>query len=253
MRLKGKVTIITGAGMGQGRAAALLFAKNGSKIGVGDVNEKAGKETVKLIKQAGGDAIFVPCDVSKEEDCKNFVKKTVKKFGKLDILYNNAGVLWKDRDKSVTDTKSEDWDAVMGICLKGVYFMCKYGVPEMKKSGGGAIVNIGSISALTGSSIPQDAYASAKGALIILTKSLAIQFAKDNIRANIIHPGMIDTPMQHKYMQNEAWLKAVVDCIPLGRFGKPEDIANAALYLASDDASFVTGAELIVDGGFIAT
>lgn len=253
MRLKDKVTLITGAGMGQGRAAALLFASEGSKIAVGDINESAGKETVRLVKEAGGDAVFAKCDVAKEDDCRNLVETAVKEFGKLNVIYNNAGVLWKDRDKSVVDTKVEDWDAVMNICLKSVYMICKHGIPELKKAGGGSIINIGSISALTGSTIAQDAYASAKGALIILTKSLAVQFAKDNIRCNIIHPGMINTPMQQEYMKNDKWLKAVLDCIPLGRFGEPEEIAKAALFLASDDSSFMTGGELIVDGGFCAT
>lgn len=253
MRLKDRVTLITGAGMGQGRAAALLFASEGSKIAVGDVNEAAGKETVQLIKDAGGDAVFSKCDVASEADCKKLVEAAVGEFGKLNVIYNNAGVLWKHRDKSVVDTKEEDWDAVMNICLKGVYLICKHGIPEIKKAGGGSIINIGSISALTGSSIAQDAYASAKGALIILTKSLAVQFAKDNIRCNIIHPGMINTPMQQEYMKNDNWLKAVLDSIPLGRFGEPEEIAKAALFLASDDSSFMTGAEMVVDGGFVAT
>jgi len=253
MRLEDKVTLITGAGMGQGRAAALLFAREGSKIVIGDVNDEAGLETERLVRETGSEAVFAHCDVSVEEECRNLVETGVKKFGGINIIYNNAGVLWKDRDKSVIDTKSEDWDAVMGVCLKGVYFICKYGVPELKKAGGGSIVNIGSISGLTGSSIPQDAYASAKGALRTLTKSMAVQFAGDNIRCNIIHPGMIDTPMQKKYMENSDWLKAVVDSIPLGRFGQPEEIAKAALFLASDDSSYVTGAELVVDGGFYAT
>jgi cyclopentanol dehydrogenase len=135
----------------------------------------------------------------------------------------------------------------------GTVYICRHGVPELKKAGGGSIINIGSISALTGSSIPQDAYNASKGALIILTKSLAIQFAKDNVRCNIIHPGMINTPMQQKYMKNPKWLQAVLDCIPLGRFGQPEDIAYAALFLASDESSFMTGAEMVVDGGFYAT
>jgi NAD(P)-dependent dehydrogenase (short-subunit alcohol dehydrogenase family) len=252
-RLKGKVALITGAGMGQGRAAAQIFAREGAKIIVGDVDEKAGKETVSLIKKNGGDAIFKRCDVGKEADCAALVKAGVKAFGKLNVIYNNAGVLWKDKDVSLVNIDMENWKRITDICLMGAVYICRHGIPEMKKAGGGSIINVGSISALTGSSIPQDAYNASKGALIILTKSIAIQFAKDKIRCNIIHPGMINTPMQHKYMKSDAWLKAVLDCIPLGIFGEPEDIANAALFLASDESKFMTGAEMVVDGGFMAT
>lgn len=251
-RLKGKVALITGAGMGQGRGAAILFAQHGARIVVGDIDEKAGNETVELVKKEVGDAVFAKCDVGVEADCKNLVETGVKKFGKLDVLYNNAGVLWKDKDRSVTNTEEANWDRVMAICLKGVFFICKYGIPELQKAGGGSIINIGSISALCGFTVPQDAYTSAKGALISLTKSLAIQYAKDKVRCNIIHPGMIDTPMQSKYMANPDWVKAVIDDIPIGRFGKPEDIAYAALYLASEESSFMTGSEMVVDGGFYA-
>ena len=253
MRLKDKVALITGAGMGQGREGARLFAEHGAKIVCGDIDDDAGKETVALIEEAGGQAIFAHCDVSREKDCKNLVKAATSAFGGVSILYNNAGVLWKDRDVSLVDIKNKDWTSIMNICLMGAVYICRYGIPELKKAGGGSIINIGSISALTGSTIPQDAYNASKGALIILTKSIAVQFAKDKIRCNIIHPGMINTPMQHKYMQNEAWLEAVVDSIPLGRFGEPRDIAYAALFLASDESSYMTGAEMIIDGGFYAT
>ena len=252
MRLRNKVALITGAGMGQGRAAALLFAGEGANIVVGDVNAAAGKETVALIKkQTKRDAIFRKCDVSKEADCKKLVAAGVRAFGKLDILYNNAGVLWKNIDKSVTEITEDNWDLVMGVNLKGPVFICKHGIPALIKSGGGAIINIGSISGLAGSDVPQEAYSTAKGALRIFTKSLAIQFAKQNVRCNIIHPGMIDTPMQAKYMEDPAWTQAVADSIPMGRFGRPEEIAKAALFLASDDSSYITGAELVVDGGFM--
>ena len=253
MRLKDKVALITGAGMGQGRAAAQLFAEHGAKIICGDIDDVAGEETVALIEEAGGTAVFEHCDVSKEEDCKNLVKAGIDAFGGLNILYNNAGVLWKDRDVSLVDIKNEDWASIMNICLMGTVYVCRHGIPELKRAGGGSIINIGSISALTGSTIPQDAYNASKGALIILTKSIAIQFARDNIRCNIIHPGMINTPMQHRYMENEDWLKAVLDSIPLGRFGEPKEIAYAALFLASEESAYMTGAELIIDGGFYAT
>lgn len=253
MRLKDKVALITGAGMGQGRAAAQLFAEHGAKIICGDIDDVAGEETVALIEEAGGTAVFEHCDVSKEEDCKNLVKAGIDAFGGLNVLYNNAGVLWKDRDVSLVDIKNEDWASIMNICLMGTVYVCRNGIPELKRAGGGSIINIGSISALTGSTIPQDAYNASKGALIILTKSIAVQFARDNIRCNIIHPGMINTPMQHRYMENEDWLKAVLDSIPLGRFGEPKEIAYAALFLASEESAYMTGAELIIDGGFYAT
>jgi NAD(P)-dependent dehydrogenase (short-subunit alcohol dehydrogenase family) len=253
MRLKDKVALITGAGMGQGRAAARLFAEHGAKIICGDIDDGAGEQTAALIEAAGGKAVYAHCDVSKEEDCKNLVKVGVEAFGKLSVLYNNAGVLWKDRDVSLVDIKNEDWAAVMNICLMGVVYTCRHGIPELKKAGGGSIINIGSISALTGSTIAQDAYNASKGALIILTKSIAVQFARDNIRCNIIHPGMIDTPMQHRYMQSRKWLEGVLDSIPIGRFGEAEEIAYAALFLASDECRYMTGAELVIDGGFYAT
>ena len=252
MRLKGKIAIITGAGMGMGREASLLFAAEGAKIVVFDLNKKAGNETVKLIEKAGGKAIFVSGDVSKEDDVKKAVKKAVKQFGALHILYANAGVLWKHLDKSVIETTEKNWDLVQAINLKGPFFLTKYGIPELKKSGGGSIIFVGSISALVGFTLAQDSYTSAKGALISLCKSLAVQFGPDNIRCNIIHPGMIDTPLQEPYLTDEK-KKAIGDSLPMKRIGTAHDIANAALFLASDESSFMTGAEMIVDGGFIAT
>ena len=252
MRLKGKVAIITGAGMGMGREAALLFASEGAKVVIFDLNKKAGSETVKLIEKARGKAIFVQGDVSKEDDVKKAVKKGVKEFGALHILYANAGVLWKHLDKSVIETTEENWDLVQAINLKGAFFLTKHGIPELKKSGGGSIILVGSISALAGFTLAQDSYTSAKGALISLNKSLAVQFGPDNIRSNVIHPGMIDTPLQEPYLTDEK-KKAIGASLPLGRIGTARDIANAALFLASDESSFMTGAEMIVDGGFIAS
>ena len=253
MRLQDKVALITGAGMGQGREAARLFARQGAKIICGDIDDDAGRETVARVGADGGEAVFAHCDVSKEADCKKLVEIGIDAFGGLDILYNNAGVLRKDMDVSLVDIENEAWTFIMNICLMGAVYICRYGIPELKKGGGGSIINIGSISALTGSSIPQDAYNASKGALISLTKSIAVQFARDGIRCNIIHPGMINTPMQHEYMENDDWLKAVVDSIPLGRFGEAKEIANAALFLASDESSYMTGTEMVIDGGFYAT
>ncbi len=252
MRLKGKVAIITGAGMGMGREAALLFAKEGAKVIVFDLNRKAGMETVRMIKKAHGDAIFTEGDVSKEQDVKNAIKKGVRKYGAINVLYANAGVLWKDRDKSVIETTEKNWDIVQAINLKGPFFLTKHGIPELQKAGGGSIILVGSISGLVGFELAQDSYTCAKGALIALTKSLAVQFGPQNIRCNIIHPGMIDTPLQAPYL-NEEKKKNIAACLPLRRIGTARDIANAALFLASDESSFMTGAEMIIDGGFIAT
>jgi len=252
MRLKDKVAIITGAGLGMGREAALVFAKEGAKVGVFDLNVEAGKETVKLVEQAGAKAVFVQGDVSKEADVKKAIAETVKAFGKLDILYANAGVLWKDRDKSVLDTTEENWDIVQAINLKGPFFLTKHGIPELRKAGGGSIILVGSISALVGFTLAQDSYTSAKGALIALCKSLAVQFAPEQIRCNIIHPGFVDTPLQAPYL-NDDKRKAIAGEIPIRRLGTARDIANAALFLASDESSWMTGAEMVVDGGFMAT
>ncbi|HOZ46666.1 MAG TPA: SDR family NAD(P)-dependent oxidoreductase [Candidatus Hydrogenedentes bacterium] len=251
MRLENKVAIITGAGLGMGREAATLFASEGAKVIVFDLSPKAGQETVRIIKKAGGTAMFVQGDVSKEADVKNAIAKGVKRFGALHILYANAGVLWKDRDKSVIETTEENWDIVQAINLKGPFLLTKHGIPALQRSGGGSIILVGSISALAGFDLAQDSYTAAKSAVVGLSKSLAVQFGRDNIRSNVIHPGMIDTPLQRAYFDDAA-LERIGNSLPIRRIGQPRDIANAALFLASDESSFMTGAEMIVDGGFIA-
>jgi NAD(P)-dependent dehydrogenase (short-subunit alcohol dehydrogenase family) len=251
MRLKDKVAVITGAGLGMGREGALVFAKEGAKIVVLDISPDAGNETVGLVNKRGGDALFVQGDVSEEADVKKAVDAAVAQFGKLNILYANAGVLWKDRDRSVIDTTVENWDRVQAINLRGPFLLAKHGIPHLQQAGGGAIILVGSISALAGFTLAQDSYTSAKAALVGLNKSLAVQFGPDNIRCNIIHPGMIDTPLQAPYL-DDAKKKAIGDSLPLKRLGIARDIANAALFLASDESSFMTGAEMVVDGGFYA-
>lgn len=250
-RLAGKVALITGAGMGMGREAALLFAAHGARIIVADINRDAAHETVQLVKTAGGEATSVIGDVALEADVKRMVEEGVQAFAALHILYNNAGVLWKDRDHSVLDTDETHWDRVMAINLKSVFWVTKYGIPPLQRAGGGSIILVGSVSALAGFTRAQDAYTAAKGALIALNKSLAVQFAKDKIRSNIIHPGIVDTPLQAPYLTG-ALRQEFEMTIPLGRIAHPREIAYVALFLASDESSYMTGTELIVDGGFMA-
>jgi NAD(P)-dependent dehydrogenase (short-subunit alcohol dehydrogenase family) len=252
MRLKGKVALITGAGMGQGREAALLFAKEGARVVVCDVNERAAADTARTIGRRGGTALAVVGDVGREQDVERMVADGVRKFRALHVLYNNAGVLWKDRDRSVLETSSDDWDRVQAINLKGPFFVTKHGIPHLVRAGGGSIINIGSVSALAGFTVAQDSYTSAKGALIALTRSLAIQFARQNVRCNIIHPGIIETPMQAPYLKDPAKRRSFEESIPLGRIAQPREIAQVALFLASDESSYVTGTEIVVDGGFMA-
>ena len=252
MRLEGKVAFITGAGMGQGREGALLFATEGARVIVADIDGKAAKDTAKMIERRGGEALALEGDVGKEIDVKRMIAAAVKRFRALHVLYNNAGVLWKDRDRSVLETKDADWDRVQAINLKGPFFVAKHGIPHLIRAGGGSVINVGSVSALCGFTVAQDSYTSSKGALISLTKSLAVQFARQNVRCNIIHPGIIETPMQAPHLKDSAKRKAFEDGIPLGRIAHPREIANVALFLASDESSYVTGAEIVADGGFTA-
>ena len=250
-RLAGKVALITGAGMGMGRETAVLFAEEGARVIVGDIDPAAAGETVARVEKAGGQALAVTGDVAVEADVQRMVEDGVRRFGALHVLHNNAGVLWKDRDRSVLETDGHWWDRVMAINLKSVFWTTKYGIPHMRRAGGGSIVNMGSVSALAGFTRAQDAYTAAKGGLISLTKSLAIQFARDRVRCNIIHPGIVDTPLQAPYL-TDALRKEFETGIPLGRIATPREIASVALFLASDDSSYMTGAELTVDGGFTA-
>ena len=252
MRLQGKVAFITGAGMGQGREGALLFAEEGARVVVADVDGKAADGTVRAIERKGGEALAVVGDVGVERDVERMIAEGVRRFAGLHVLYNNAGVLWKDRDRSVLETSEENWDRVQAINLKGPFFVAKHGIPHLVRAGGGSVINVGSVSALCGFTLAQDSYTSSKGALISLTRSLAIQFARQNIRCNIIHPGIIETPMQAPYLQDPAKRRSFEEGIPLGRIAQPREIACVALFLASDESSYVTGAEIVADGGFTA-
>ena len=250
-RLRGKVALITGAGMGMGREASVLFAEEGARVIVADIDTRAATETVAAVERAGGQAVATTGDVAVEADVRRMIEEGMGRFGALHVLYNNAGVLWKDRDRSVLETDEKWWDRVMAINLKSVFWVTKHGIPHLRAAGGGSIVMMGSVSALAGFTRAQDAYTAAKGALISLTKSLAIQFAKDRIRCNVIHPGIVDTPLQAPYL-TDAIRKEFETGIPLGRIAQPREIANVALFLASDESSYVTGAELVADGGFTA-
>jgi NAD(P)-dependent dehydrogenase (short-subunit alcohol dehydrogenase family) len=250
-RLAGKVALITGAGMGMGREASLLFAEHGARVVVADINREAAGETVALVRKAGGQALAVIGDVASEADVERMVGEGVRGFNELHVLYNNAGVLWKDRDRSVLETDGQHWERVMAINLKSVFWVTKYGIPHLRHAGGGSIILVGSVSALAGFTRAQDAYTAAKGALISLNKSLAVQFARDRIRSNIIHPGIVDTPLQAPYLTEELRQEFAAG-IPLGRIAQPREVAYVALFLASDESSYMTGAELVVDGGFMA-
>ncbi len=249
MRLKDKVCIITGGASGMGKVASQLFAKEGAKVVATDIQESAGKETVDAIKKAGGQATFIRADVSQEKDCQLMVSEAVKAFGGVDVLYNNAGIFPQD-DHSVTDTPEEVWRKVLAINLQGVASSCKYAIPEMIKRGKGSVINVASFVALVGCSVPQDAYTASKGAVLSLTKSLAVQFGPQQIRSNAICPGPIETPLLTKWLLSNPKERDKRLCrIPMGRFGKPEDVVYLAMYLASDESAWTNGAALVVDGG----
>lgn len=249
-RLEGKVAIITGSNEGMGKATALLFAKNGAKVAITGRTEETGEEVAKEIRDSGGEAQYFKLDVSKEENCKNVVDEVVKKWGKLDILVNNAGVTGVD--KPTHELTNEEFDFVLNIDLKGVFFMTKYAIPKMKENKSGSIVNFSSIYGLVGSR-ELTAYHAAKGAVTLLTKKDAINYGPDNIRVNSVHPGTILTPLVQKLADEDPeYEEKQLKLHPLGRFGKPEEVANAVLFLASDEASFITGAQLTIDGGYTA-
>jgi len=249
MRLADKVTIITGAGGGMGRVASAVFAREGSRIVVAEHSEAAGHETVELVRSVGGDATFVKVDVSQEADAKGMVDHALATYGRVDCLYNNAGVM-PQADHSVVDTDVVTWDAVMAVNVRGVFLCCKYAIPAMIEGGGGSIVNIASFVALLGCSVPQDAYTASKGAILSLTRSLAVQFGPKGIRTNAICPGPVETPLLMDWLVKDEEARRIrLARNPTGRFGRPEEIVDMALYLASDESRWTNGASLVVDGG----
>ena len=248
MRLEGKVALITGAARGQGAAEARLFAQEGAKVILADVSDPEGIAVAAEIAEVGGDAIYVHLDVTDESQWDAAVQSAVTSFGKLDILVNNAGI-W--RRGHVMETSSEQWDDIMDVNAKGVFLGTKSAIPEMRKAGGGSIVNISSTAGLVGSKT-SSAYSASKGAVRIFSKSTAIQYASEGIRANSIHPGPIDTDMGDQVWPDSTSREASISRTALSRIGTAQDIAYGALYLASDESSFVTGSELVIDGGVTA-
>jgi NAD(P)-dependent dehydrogenase (short-subunit alcohol dehydrogenase family) len=248
MRLENKTALVTGAGSGMGRLAAQLFAKEGAQIVACDVNEGALDETVALVKDAGGAIMGVTCDVTSGDSVRGVIEAGTKDFGRLNVLYNNAGI-FPDDDTSVIETDEAALQRVLDVNLKGVWLACKYGIPELIKAGGGSVVNIASFTALMGCTVPQDAYTASKGAVISLTRSLAVQYGPQGVRANAICPGPILTPMMETLFASEAEKMKRLNRIPLGRFGRAEDVVYAGIYLASDESSWTTGTAFVVDGG----
>lgn len=254
-RLKDKVAVITGAASGQGRAAALLFATEGAKVIASDVNMEGAEEVAKEIRGSDGESAAVRTDVSRESEVEAMIRTAVDEFGRLDILFNNAGVGYSASNRmkmaSVVETPEEDWDTILAINLKGVAMGCKHAIPVMEEQGGGAIVNNASINALVGLS-GADAYTAAKGGIVSLTRVLAVDWGPKNIRVNCICPGGVETPMISPVLSDEQILSFMRDSTPLGRLAQPEETARVALFLASEEASYLNGAIIPVDGGWTA-
>ncbi len=246
MRLENKVAIISGGSRGMGAFEAALFVQEGAKVIIGDVRDEEGRD---LAKHIGSNAVYMHLDVTSERDWAAVVKEATDRYGKLDILVNNAGVSARG---TIEETSVDDWDRVMRINSKGVFLGTRAAIPDMRKSGGGSIINISSQLGLVGMAESSPQYQSSKGAVRIFTKSAAIQYAPEGIRVNSVHPGPIVTPMTEARRSDSAVQQVMVSRIPLGRYGESKDVAYGVLYLASDEASFVTGSELVIDGGWTA-
>jgi NAD(P)-dependent dehydrogenase (short-subunit alcohol dehydrogenase family) len=249
VRLADKVAIITGAGSGMGRVAAERFAAQGAKVVVAELDEATGRAAADAVTDAGGEASFVRVDVSQEADVEAMVDHAVSTFGRIDVLYNNAGVM-PEADHSVIDTDVAVWDLVMAVNLRGVYLGCKHAIPRMVERGAGSVINVSSFAALLGCSVPQDAYTASKGAVLSLTRSLAVQFAPVGVRANSISPGPVETPMLMDWLLKDEEARRVrLARNPSGRFGRPEEVVDVAVYLASDESRWTNGANFVIDGG----
>ncbi len=251
MRLEGKVALITGAGSGIGRESSLLFAAEGAAVVAVDVNHDAAARTVADVAAAGGRALAVTADVSRDDDCRAMVEAAEDTFGKLDVMFNNAGISHAADDDAVTTTE-DVWDLTFAINVKGVFLGCKYGIQALRRAGGGSIINTASFVAILGAATPQLAYTASKGAVLAMSRELAIIHARENIRVNSLCPGPLNTELLMKYLDSPEKKQRRLVHIPMGRFGEAAEMAQAALFLASDEASFVTGTDFLVDGGITA-
>lgn len=251
MRLKNQVALITGAAGGIGRESASLFAAEGAAVVVADVTDEAGERVAAEIRNAGGRAVYQRMDVSKAADCEAAVARAEAEFGKLTVLFNNAGIMHGDDDNAMT-TSEQVWDLTMAVNVKGVFFGCKFGIPALLRAGGGSVINTASFVALRGAATPQLAYTASKGAVLALTRELAVIHARQNIRVNALCPGPLRTELLMKFLDTEAKKQRRLVHIPMGRFGEASEMAKAALFLASDESSFVTGSDFLVDGGLTA-
>jgi len=251
MRLQDKVALITGAGSGIGRESALLWASEGAKIVVADVNDDAGQAVAAEIAASGGEATYVRADVSKAADAEAMIRAAEERFGKLNVLFNNAGIMHSDDDNAMT-TEEAVWDLTMNVNLKGVFLGCKYGIPALRRAGGGSIINVASFVALLGAATPQIAYTASKGGVLAMSRELAVIHAREHIRVNALCPGPLRTELLMKFLNTEEKKQRRLVHIPIGRFGEAREIANAALFLASDESSYITGATFVVDGGITA-
>lgn len=251
MRMAGKVALVSGGARGIGASTALLMAREGAAVVIGDILEEEGRETEAEIAEAGGKVLFVRLDVTNEDDWLHAIQDTVATFDKLDVLVNNAGTVAREGKGTVEETSTDSWDRVMAINAKGVFLGTKMAISEMRKASGGSIINLSSIYGLVGSPTAASYHAS-KGAVRLFTKAAAVQYAKDGIRVNSVHPGFIETPMTAAYNAIPKIRRERLAATPLGRLGTVQDVALGILYLASDESSFVTGTELIIDGGVTA-
>ncbi|MFV2068024.1 MAG: glucose 1-dehydrogenase [Pirellulales bacterium] len=251
MRLDGKVALITGAGSGIGLETARLFAQEGARVVLADIDQQAGSKAAEQIEAEGGRASFVRADVSSADEVRQMVEHAEATFGKLDVLMNNAGIMHSD-DGDTESTDEAIWDLTMRINLKGVFLGCKYGIPALRRAGGGSVINTASFVALLGAATPQVAYTASKGGVLALTRELAVIHAREAIRVNALCPGPLQTELLMKFLDTEEKKQRRLVHIPMGRFGEAKEMAQAALYLASDESSYVTGSEFLVDGGITA-
>jgi len=251
MRLKDKVALITGGGSGIGYQTALLFAKEGASVVVIDINDENGNKTVSEIEAQGGRAVYVHANIAEASDCEHMIQTAENTYGALHILFNNAGISHAEDDDAI-NTSEDVWDLTMQVNVKSVFLGCKYGIPAIRRAGGGSIINTASFVASLGAATPQLAYTASKGAVLSMTRELATIHAREGIRVNALCPGPLRTELLMKYLNTDEKKQRRLVHIPMGRFGEAEEIAYAVLYLASDESSFVTGTNFLVDGGITA-